>query len=546
MTLKYESEILFDLMKRDGDDAPSGVLPYESELKEKYLKQVEGAYPKLTDYRPEWLNYNLYAHLPADFPVETLSNVTNATVDNVVPYAYGSASLKGQTMVNLLKNKYLHCNLPTGQDIVADGGNTTYDSPEYRIKQVNLTMPLTVGKEYLFAINVKSMENTNFLAVYTYDGTNTAYPAELRATKIGLNVMKYTPTGSIKQIAYYVDAGEGKRVTFGQPMIIEYQEGMENWDISYFEGMQSVQMPRLTTTGKNLFDGELEKGNINVDDGIQSQGDYIISKNFNVINSGVNVICSVEGSIQGRIFYYDVNKNFISTALIEHLEKTPQKAKYFKIRFNKEFLNKDIMMAYGTSIAPYEPYQSNILTSPKDLELRGIGDVKDELNLLTGEVTQNIYEFTLDGSQNIDSDGDLLYYYLPFSVLNNKSICDKFPSITVAQIIDGLTGIATQNRGNASRIYVNINGITTKEDMKKFFLNNPTTIQCALTEKSVKTVELTVTDQNGNSESNIRPFEGTMHIMTNGTPIKPTATIEVPVEAITQNLMSFANIEEEE
>ena len=49
MTLKYESEILFDLMKREGDDTPSDVLPYESELKEKYLKQVEGAYPKLQD-----------------------------------------------------------------------------------------------------------------------------------------------------------------------------------------------------------------------------------------------------------------------------------------------------------------------------------------------------------------------------------------------------------------------------------------------------------------------------------------------------------------
>ena len=35
-------------------------------------------------------------------------------------------------------------------------------------------------------------------------------------------------------------------------MIIEYQEGMENWDIPYFEGMQSVKMPVLTTTGKNL------------------------------------------------------------------------------------------------------------------------------------------------------------------------------------------------------------------------------------------------------------------------------------------------------
>ena len=31
MTLKYESETLFDLMKRDGDDTPSDVLPYEVE-----------------------------------------------------------------------------------------------------------------------------------------------------------------------------------------------------------------------------------------------------------------------------------------------------------------------------------------------------------------------------------------------------------------------------------------------------------------------------------------------------------------------------------
>ena len=31
-------------------------------------------------------------------------------------------------------------------------------------------------------------------------------------------------------------------------MIIEYQDGMENWNIPYFEGMQSVKMPILTTS----------------------------------------------------------------------------------------------------------------------------------------------------------------------------------------------------------------------------------------------------------------------------------------------------------
>ena len=33
-------------------------------------------------------------------------------------------------------------------------------------------------------------------------------------------------------------------------MIIEYQEGMENWDIPYFEGMTSVKAPVLTLLGR--------------------------------------------------------------------------------------------------------------------------------------------------------------------------------------------------------------------------------------------------------------------------------------------------------
>ena len=126
-------------------------------------------------------------------------------------------------------------------------------------------------------------------------------------------------------------------------------------------------------------------------DGIQTQGDFAISKNFNVINGGVNVICSIESSAQGRIYYYDGNKNYISTTLIANLEKTPQNAKYFKLRFNKDFLNSNIMMVYDTSITPYEPYKSNILTVNEEVELRGIGDFKDELDLQTGKLCQKLH-----------------------------------------------------------------------------------------------------------------------------------------------------------
>ena len=60
-------------------------------------------------------------------------------------------------------------------------------------------------------------------------------------------------------------------------MIIEYQEGMENWDIPYFEGMQSVRMPVLTTTGKNLFD-KIQVKNIPFEEISSISGDTIARK----------------------------------------------------------------------------------------------------------------------------------------------------------------------------------------------------------------------------------------------------------------------------
>ena len=60
-----------------------------------------------------------------------------------------------------------------------------------------------------------------------------------------------------------------------------------------------------------------------------------------------------------------------------------------------------------------------------------------------------------------------------------------------------------------------------------------------LTQEIVKTVDLTVVNQDGEPLSKIKPLEGTMHISTDGTPLKPTAVLEVPVEAITQNIYSF-------
>ena len=147
---------------------------------------------------------------------------------------------------------------------------------------------------------------------------------------------------------------------------------------------------------------------------------------------------------------------------------TPANCYYLRFRNYKDYGSveeaweylEDLQLEEGSVSTPYEPYKSNILTVNEDVTLRSNDDVYDELNLLTGCLTQRIDE-------------------------NNE---------VLAQAV-------------------------------------------------VKTVELMITNQNGESISQIKPFEGTMNIKVTGTPIPPIATLEIPVEAITQNLQSF--IEEE-
>ena len=128
--------------------------------------------------------------------------------------------------------------------------------------------------------------------------------------------------------------------------------------------------------------------------------------------------------------------------------------------FLSDYKNVQFQIEEGLTPTAYEPYKSNILTVNEDVTLRSNGDICDELNLLTGQLTQRIGE-------------------------------------------DGVV----------------------------------------LSLEVVKTVDLTVVNQNGETLSKIKPIEGTMHVEVTGTPITPTAVLEVPVEAITQNLNSF--IEEE-
>ena len=177
-------------------------------------------------------------------------------------------------------------------------------------------------------------------------------------------------------------------------------------------------------------------------------------------------------------------------------------------------------------------------------------------------MTQRIGEVVLDGSEGwtdyqTPTGGESYISFVVYtSKLSNRkvgyrnSLCDGLKIDTNTSLIDEFIephpSSPSLNNWVMIRILKSRLETTNISGFKKWLSNNPLTLQYELIEKSIKTVDLTITNQDGNTESSIRPIEGTMHVSTSSQTLPPLLDMTVPVEATTQNLMSFANIEEEE
>ena len=143
-----------------------------------------------------------------------------------------SAILTGQTLVNCIKTK-------------------SYATTTWPI--INLE-------------NVLVQPNKKYIAILKHLPVDCQWAitniGESQATHVPYNKAMYSiftsPSTTTVTLTLHINKGTQTDLTLEelkkvQPMIIEYQDGMENWDIPYFEGMASVKAPVLMTTGKNLF-----------------------------------------------------------------------------------------------------------------------------------------------------------------------------------------------------------------------------------------------------------------------------------------------------
>lgn len=160
--------------------------------------------------------------------------------------------------------------------------------------------------------------------------------------------------------------------------------------------MVSVRMPVLTTTGKNLY----PHGDVNFTPSVSSWHDV---KGVSNMYGDVGSKSKSRFLLRAGTYHlsYGQPSNFEPVQLVTDTETLVVNGRgsftittdtYVTLRGSAKVDNglstlTNIQIEEGTVATPYEPYKSNILSTPSDLELRGVGDVQDELNLLTGELT---------------------------------------------------------------------------------------------------------------------------------------------------------------
>ena len=343
--------------------------------------------------------------------------------------------LKGQTLVNIHKlttpSLAAHA---TGwyENLVTNSGEIGFDvltSPEgwryINAGKLNYQM-LKPNTKYLVVF--ESSQNISSIHFMRGDGLNGLAPSTVPVQNSKAIITTNSQIVANEQILYVNFRAEpNTKVSFKNPMIIEYVEGMENWDIPYIEGMTSCKMPTLHTVGKNLFDLS------NASNGyLSTNAPYVLqSPDYNnktsayiKVKPNTKYSYSFDGFTPSQVgnmywtgFYYYKRIGEVSTVHPSRMTftsnseankqltfTTPSDCNYIRIGSRGLMLSgATVQLEEATSATAYEPYKSSILSLPEEVVLRSLPNgVRDTFNTRTGVYTQRIGELVFDGSDDED------------------------------------------------------------------------------------------------------------------------------------------------
>lgn len=486
---------------------------------------------------------------------------TNITATNTVQKPFRSAILKGQTLNNIIKkeNKALQ-----GNNITENENDYTVTGNAGILLDHSLFKPSTIYTAFLRVSGSGTVFVDNAGGYYvssqrpTYDVSSPMSIKLVFTTKSDFSTLT-------ANVPYRFKIGTENvvgSVTIGKEIMV-LEGDYTNVDIPYFTGMQSVKMPVLTTSNQ---DNILGKCSVSVG---SAYGGYIkkltdTTGEFKVTHSSQNVAIYFGGvnTIIGRDKWCYVTVRFGEDMSNVNFNKVRG---WTLLKDNRTLVFKEL--TYGgngiggltmsndsglvlnqlytfevIAIIPissawtfddYEPYKTNILTTPQDVVLRGIPNgKKDELNLITGELTINVSdELILDGSEAWHIYGGHFYTYHQSAKHSPKCISNWLPSQ------EGL--LSTEKKGISFNNGVIRISLDNKNDdiqvLKNKLKETPLIVRYELETPVIKTVDLKVVNQDGNQVKELSAFDGTTHIVSGSASdnsLIAITEVEVPTKLI--------------
>ena len=445
---------------------------------------------------------------------------SNITATDTYQKQVKSAILYGNTLINYATMEYWNGNnVAVTQN---DGIFSAYGSWGW----FGFLIPTIIGKKYF--VSVKSLDsdvyNKNIFA--RENDVSGAIIASFSA--ITDKYMVFTATTTTTFI--------GSRTTINNythiidtPIISEYQDGMENLTIPYFEGMKSVKMPVLNSYNwKQLFDGQMLDGiTLGGSGGEVGRADRSTSSFIEIEPSTQYTIANVDVKV---VLVYDSNKVVIQQVSASGTATftTNSSAKYVRFSCTKQD-KYDIKMVEGTEV-PVGEHKTNTLSVPIENH-KGFNDVYDTVDLITGEVVERVGDDILDGSFSftkttvLPSGADQTIY--------SRFYINNIPSYNSGRLIAenflvedyGYVGERLETGSNGRAGIMLLKSKLQSDDVNGLILylnDNPIPIQYELAEPVIKTVDL--------SGQKVYSYDGTTHYSCSAAEgaLIPTLSIDVP------------------
>lgn len=450
--------------------------------------------------------------------------------------------LKGQTLVNIHDKK-----TPT----LAAAQNDWYSNLVIETNSISFTVAkLPENWRYISfkSLNLPMLKpNTKYLVAFeeasgvstvTFKNGDSTHPLSDTVQIVNNKAIVTTTSNWVNsaQILFiYVPANKvGTEVKVKNPMIIEYVEGMENWNIPYFEGMTSCKTPILHTVGKNLF-------NINNPSYTwKSDGNLISTIEENKIKflgyfSSFKEPYRYEFALKENTSYvfsyetfgnlgYEYPEDFClriykDDTLSRTLWRMRGKVGFtlsngenkvrFDIRLNKEWGEgeiyeidggvQNIQLEESSVKTSYENHKSSILSLPEEVILRSLPNgVCDTFNTTSGILTKKTQEVVLNGVNekwtvdqgNVNIDTGNVWFkaslgepvnHFPQGIV--PSVADRFATHNINIFMNRtVVGICIENHIAEGELRLQMNipqaliGGTSINDLKNYLKQNPVTI----------------------------------------------------------------------